>query len=48
MTNKEEIRIRILALWYWNHGAMPPMEDRPAVARYIHDHPELFKGATPQ
>ena len=51
MTKKEtqeETRIRILAIRAWNHDELPPEPDREQVAKYINEHPELFRGACPQ
>lgn len=45
---EEERRIRILAVRAWNHNELPPEPDREQVAKYIKEHPELFRGAGPQ
>lgn len=45
---KEQYTIRLYAHKYWNHDELPPVEYRALVAKYIHDHPEEFRGAVPQ
>lgn len=45
---EEEKRIRLLAFRAWNYNELPPEPDREQVAKYINEHPELFRGAGPQ
>lgn len=44
----KESYIYYLAFNYWNFDIIPPEEYIIEVAYYIKNHPEYFKGATPQ
>ena len=48
--NKEIIlkEIEKMAFDYWNFDILPPVEKWRLVLDYIADHPERFKGLTPQ
>ena len=45
---EETVNIQKMAQDYWNFDIIPPEYYRPLVGKYILDHPEEFKGATPQ
>ena len=44
----EERMIQLHAIRYWNFDVTPPAKYKEKVTQFIHDHPALFKGASPQ
>ena len=44
----EQKHIRWLAHQWWNFDLQPPEKYRQQVLEYLRDHPDEFKGLTPQ